>query len=149
MTTGKHRALTTWTSVSKVKSLLFSMLSSFVIAFLPESKRLLISWLQSPSAMILSQILFGENKICHSFHFFPMYLPWSDGTGFHALSFFECWALCQVTFTVIKRLFSSSSFSAIRIDHLHIWDCYFSYQSWSQHVIHPTCHFSWCTLHIC
>ena len=53
MTTGKSIALTRWTFVSKVMSLLFDMLSRFVIAFLPRSKSLLISWLQSPSAMIL------------------------------------------------------------------------------------------------
>ena len=53
MTTGKTIALTRWTFVGKVMSLLFNMLSRLVIAFLPRSKRLLISWLQSPSAMIL------------------------------------------------------------------------------------------------
>ena len=53
MTTGKTIALTTWTFVAKVISLLFNMLSRLVIAFLPRSKRLLISWLQSPSAAIL------------------------------------------------------------------------------------------------
>ena len=53
VTTGKTIALTIWTSVGKVMSLLFNMLSRFVIAFLPRSKCLLISWLQSPSAVIL------------------------------------------------------------------------------------------------
>ena len=53
MTTGKTIALIRWTCVSKVSSLLFNMLSSLVIAFLPRSKHLLISWLQSPSAVIL------------------------------------------------------------------------------------------------
>ena len=53
MTTGKTTVLTWWTFVSKVMSLLFNMLSKLVIAFLPRNKRLLISWLQSPSAMIL------------------------------------------------------------------------------------------------
>ena len=53
MTTGKTIALTIWTFVSKVISLLFNMLSRLVIAFLPRSKCLLISWLQSPSAVIL------------------------------------------------------------------------------------------------
>ena len=53
MTTGKTIALTTQIIVGKVVSLLFNMLSSFVIAFLPGSKHLLISWLQSPSAVIL------------------------------------------------------------------------------------------------
>ena len=53
MTTGKTIALTRWTFVGKVMSLLFNMLSRLVIAFLPRSKRLLISWLQLPSAVIL------------------------------------------------------------------------------------------------
>ena len=53
MTTGKTRALTRWTFVGKVMSLLFNMLSRFVIAFLPRSKCLLISWLQLPSAVLL------------------------------------------------------------------------------------------------
>ena len=53
MTTGKTTALTRWTFVGKVMSLLFNMLSRLVITFLPRSKRLLISWLQSPSAVIL------------------------------------------------------------------------------------------------
>ena len=53
MTTGKTIALTRWTFVGKVMSLLFNMLSRLVIAFLPSKKCLLISWLQSPSAVIL------------------------------------------------------------------------------------------------
>ena len=53
MTTGKTTPLTGWTFVGKMMSLLFNTLSRFVIAFLPRSKRLLISWLQSPSAVIL------------------------------------------------------------------------------------------------
>ena len=53
MTTEKTKALTRWTFVGKLMSLLFNMLSRLVIAFLPRSKRLLISWLQSPSAVIL------------------------------------------------------------------------------------------------
>ena len=53
MTTGKTIALTRWTFVDKVMSLLFNMLSRLIITFLPRSKRLLISWLQSPSAVIL------------------------------------------------------------------------------------------------
>ena len=53
MTTGKTIALTRWTFVGKVMSLLFNMLFRLVIAFLPRSKHLLISWLQSPSVVIL------------------------------------------------------------------------------------------------
>ena len=65
-------------------SLLFNMLSRLVVAFLPRSKHLLISWLQSPSAVIFGA---QKNKVCHCFHFFPIYLPWSDRTGCHDLSF--------------------------------------------------------------
>ena len=83
MTTGKTIALTIWTFVSKVVSLLFNMLSWFVIAFLPRSKRLLISWLQSPSAVILEP---KNIKSVTVSTFLPIYLPQSDGTGCHDLS---------------------------------------------------------------
>ena len=66
MTAGKTIALTIQTFVSKVKSFLFKTLFWFVIAFLPRSKRLLISWLQS----VCSDFGAQENKICHCFHFF-------------------------------------------------------------------------------
>ena len=65
MTTGKVIALTIWTFVSKVISLIFNMLSRLVITFLPRSKRLLISWLQSLSSVILEPL---ENKVCHYIH---------------------------------------------------------------------------------
>ena len=83
MTTGKTIALIRWTFVGKIMSLLFNMLSRLVIAFLPRSKCLLISWLQSQSAGILE-----PKKIkSDTFSSFPIYLPWSDGTtktlGFH------------------------------------------------------------------
>ena len=65
MTTGKTVALTIQTFVGKVMPLLFNTLSRFVIAFLPRSKCLLISWLQSPSAVILEP---KKNKVCHCFH---------------------------------------------------------------------------------
>ena len=68
MTTGKTIALTRWPFVDKVMSLLFNRLSRFVIAFLPRSKCLLISWLQSPSAVILEP---PQNKVSHCSHFFP------------------------------------------------------------------------------
>ena len=77
MTNGKTIALTRWTFVGKVMSLLFNMLSRYVIAFLPKSKHLLISWLQSPSALILNP---PKNKVWCCFHCFPIYLPGSDGT---------------------------------------------------------------------
>ena len=94
-------------------SLLFNMLSKFVITFLPRGKCLLISWLQSPSAVILES---KKNKVSHCFHCLLIYLPWSDGTRCHDLSF---WMLSfKPTFSLssfIKRLFSSSSLSAIRV----------------------------------
>ena len=77
MTAGKTIILTRRTFVCKVISLLFSMLSRFVIAFLPRSKHLWISWLQSPSAVILEP---EKIQVCHCFFCFPIYLPWSDGT---------------------------------------------------------------------
>ena len=80
----KNNSLTIWTFVSKVMSLLFNMLSRLVIAFLPRSKHLLISWLESPSAVTLKP---PQNKISHYFHYIPNYLPWSDGTGCHDFSF--------------------------------------------------------------
>ena len=67
MTTGKTIALTRWTFVNKVMSLLFNMLSMLVIAFLPRSKCLLISWLQSPSAVILET----KKKSLSLFPLFP------------------------------------------------------------------------------
>ena len=72
MTTGKTIALTRWTFVGKVMSLLFNVLSRLVITFLPRCKYLLISWLQSPSAVILE---LPPNKVCHCFHCFPIYFP--------------------------------------------------------------------------
>ena len=84
ITNGETIILTRWIFVGKVMSLLFNMLSRLVIAFLPRSKCLLISWLQSPSAVILEP---PKNKVCHCFHCFPIYLPWSDETRCHDLSF--------------------------------------------------------------
>ena len=71
MTTRKTIALTIWTFVDKVMSLLLNMLSRLVITFLPRSERHLISWLKSPSAVILEP----KKVICHCFHCVPIYLP--------------------------------------------------------------------------
>ena len=95
-------------------SLLFNMLSRLVIAFLPRSKYLLISWLQSPSAVIFGA---QESKICPCFLCFPIYLH--EVMGRDTMVFiFECWVLSQLlhsSFTFFKRLFSSSSHFAIRV----------------------------------
>ena len=90
-TTGKTIALTRWTFISKLKSLLFNILSRFVTAFLPRSKHLLIPWLQSPSAVILEPpkiksvtVSIISPSICHEL---MGLMPWS--------SFFECWVSSQ------------------------------------------------------
>ena len=72
MTIRKTISLTRWTFFGKVMSLLFNLRSRLVITFLPRSKPLLISWLQSPSAVTLEP---RKNKVCHCFHGFPICLP--------------------------------------------------------------------------
>ena len=79
----KPIVLTRRTFVGKVMSLLFNMLSRLVITFLPRGKRLLISWLQSPSAVILEPPRIKSD----TFHCFPIYFPGSDGTRCHDLCF--------------------------------------------------------------
>ena len=81
MTAGKSIALTIWTSVSKVMSLLFNMLSRLVIAFLLRSKHL-FNFMAAVTVRSYSGV--QENKI---YHFSPIYLPWSNGTGCHVTSF--------------------------------------------------------------
>ena len=80
----KSIALTLQTFVSKVISLLFNTLSRFAIAFLPRNK----CFNFMAAVTIYSDFGAQESKVCHCFHFFPIYLPWSDGTGCHDLSFF-------------------------------------------------------------
>ena len=82
MTTGKIIAFTRQTFIGNVISLLFKTLSRLVITFLPRIKCLLISWLQSPSAVILE-----PQKSLTLFPLFPIYFLWSDGTRCHDLSF--------------------------------------------------------------
>ena len=145
MITGKTIALTRWIFVGKVMSLLFNMLPKLVIAFLPRSKHLLISCLQSPSAMILEPsktVSIFSPSICHE----VMGLD-AKILVFWMLSFKPTYSLSSFTF--IKMLFSSSSLSAIGWGHLHVWGYwYFSQKSWFQLVLHPAWHFAWCTLHV-
>ena len=101
MTTGKTIALTRQTFVGKVMSLLFNILVRFVIAFLPRSELLLISWLQSPSTVILEP---PQNKVCHCFHCSPS--TYLEETGLDAMIF----VFQMLSF---KPVFSLSSF------HLH------------------------------
>ena len=115
MTTGKTIALTRWTLVGKVMSLCFNMLCRLVITFLPRSKRLLISWLQSPSAVIWEP---PKIKPLTVSIVFPFICHEVMGLGamilvFWMLSFKLTFSLSSFTFT--KRLFSSSTLSAIRV----------------------------------
>ena len=115
MTTGKTIALTIGTFVVKVMSLLFNMLVWLVIAFLPRSKHLLISWLQSPSAVILEPPKINSvtvSTVSPSIHHEVMG-PDTMILVFLMLSFKP--AFSRSSFIFIKRLYSSSSFSAIRL----------------------------------
>ena len=115
MTTGKTIALIKQTFVGKVMSLLFNMLSRLVTAFLPKSKHLLISWLQSPSTVILEP---KKIKSLTVSIVYPSIYHKMMGLGamifvFWMLSFKPTFSLSSFTF--IKRLFRSSSLSAIRV----------------------------------
>ena len=116
MTTGKTIALIIWTSVSKVISLFFNMLSCFVTPDLPKSKCLLNSWLQSPSAVIWSPRKWDLSLF--SF-FFPSICYELIGPDAMILVFwllnFKSITFLLFSFTFIKRLFISSSLSAIRM----------------------------------
>ena len=141
MTTGKNKALTRQTFVDKVMSLLFNMQSRLVITFIPRSKRLLISWLQSPPAVILEprkiKSATVSPSICHEVMGLDAMI-----LVFWMLSFKPTFSLSSFTF--IKRLLSSSLWC-----HLYIWGYwYFFQQSWFQLVLLPTQHFSWCTLNV-
>ena len=92
MTTGKSTALIIWTFVGQMMSLLFNMLSRFVIAFLPRSKHLLISWLQSQSTVILEPKKIKSITVST----FPP-STWHEVMGPDAtILVFECWVLSQL-----------------------------------------------------
>ena len=143
MTTGKTIALTRRTFVGKVMSLLFNMLFRSVIAFLPRSKCLLISWLQSPYAVFLE----SKKIVCHYFCCFPIYLPRSDGSKCHDLQFLNVSfkpASSLFSFTFIMRLFGFSSLSAKRmVTSVYLRLLIFLPQSWLQLVLHPVQHFAY------
>ena len=114
MTNGKTIALTRRTFVAKVMSLLFNMLSRLVINFLPRSKHLLILWLQSPSAVILEPSKIKSDTVSTVSPSISHGVMGLDAMifVFWMLSFKPTFSLSSFTFT--KRLFSSSSLSAIR-----------------------------------
>ena len=146
MTTAKTRTLTLGTFVSKVTFLLFNTQSRFVIAFLPRRKHLLISLLQSLSAVILETT---KRKSLISIHF-PLYLPWSYGMdamilAFVVLNFKSAFSFLSFTFIRSSLILH---FLTLEWYHQHIWGCwYFSWQSWFQLMICQAQHFIWCALH--
>ena len=115
MTIGKTTALTVQTFAGKVMSLLFNTPSRLVIAFLPRSKRLFISWLQSPSAVILEPEKIKSVTVSIVSPFFCHEVTGPDVMilALWMLSFKPTFSLSSFTF--IKRLFSSSSLSALRV----------------------------------
>ena len=148
MTTGKTMVLTIQTFVDKVMSLLFNTLSRFVIAILPGSQHLLISWLWSPSAVILESKKLNLSLL----PLFPLLFAWSDGTRCHDLRFLML-RFKPLFHSAISPSSRSSlvplCFLPLEWYYLHFWDCWYSFwQSWFQLVIHPAWHFTWCNLHI-
>ena len=144
ITTGKAIALTIRTFVNKVMFLIFNTLSTFVIAFLPKSKCFLISWLQSPAAVIWRP---EKIKSVAVSTFSPSICYGVMGLDAMILAFWMLSvkpALSLSSFILTKSLFSSSSLSALRVVSSAFWDCcYFSLQSWFQLVTHPAWHFAW------
>ena len=146
MTTGKTIALTRWTFVGKIMSLFFNMLSRLVITFLPRSKHLLISWLQSPSAVILEPREIKSATVCTVS---PSVCY--EVMGLDAMIFF--WMLCfKQTFSLssftFKRLFSSSLPAVRVVSSAYLRLLMFLPAILIPAVLHPAQHFSWCTLHI-
>ena len=149
MTTEKTIASTRWTFVGKVISLLFKVLSRLVIDFHPRSKCLIISWLQSPSAVILKPQKIKSDTISTVSPSISQEMMGPDAMifVFWILSFKPTFSLSSFTF--IKRLFSSSSLSAIQVvSSAYLRLLKFLPASWLQLVLPLAWHFTWCTLHI-
>ena len=148
MTTGKTIALTIWIFVGKVMSLLLNMLSRLVTAFLPRNSCLLISWLQSPSAVILEPKKIKSLTVCIVSPSFCHEELRPDATIFIflMLSFKPAFSLSSFTFI---RSFSSSSLSSIMVvSSAYLRLLIFLPAILIQIVLHPAQHFTWCSLHI-
>ena len=149
MTTGKAIALTIWTFLGKVISLLFNMPSRFFIASLSRSNCLLISWLQSPSTVILEPKKIKSvtvpiaspsicNEVMRSHSKILVFWMLRFKPAFHSL------LSLSSRISLVLPLFLTLGWC-----HLCIWGYwYFSLQSWFQLVLQPAQHFTWCTLHI-
>ena len=135
MTTWKIIAFTIRTFVGKVMSLLFLYALEVCHSF-PSKEQVSFNFTAAVTVCSGFGAQGGRKKIFHCFHFFPFYLPWSDWMLWSL--FFECWVLNQLfhcSFTLIKRLFSSSSLSAIRV----IASAYLRWWWFLPTVLIPTC----------
>ena len=148
LTTGKTTALTRWTLVSKVISLLFNTLSRSAIVFLPNSKHLLISWLQSLSTVIMEP---KKIKSVTASAFSPSI--WQEVMRLDAMMLFFWMLSFKTAFslwscTLVNRLFSSSSLCAVRV----VSSTYLRLLIFLPAILIPaydsSWHFSWFTLHL-
>ena len=124
----------------KVMSLLFNMLSRFVIAFLPRSKHLLISWLKRIKSGTASTF---SPSVCHDVMGLDVTILVFLNVEFQARFF------TPLSPSSRQEALVPLCFLLLEWYHLHIWGCwYFSWQTSFQLIIHPAQHFTWCTLHI-
>ena len=148
MITGKKKniALTIWTFIGKVMSLLFNMLSRFVSS--PSKQQ--VSFTCIPVITICSDFGAQENKTCHCFHFSSFYLHEVMGQDAMILVFW-IWVLSQLfdsPLLPLSRDFLVHFCFLPKEWYLLIWGClYFSWQSWFQLVSHPAWHFTWYIIH--
>ena len=116
--TGKTVAFTIWAFVGRVMCLLFSTLKRFLGSSSLSCRKAIFFWFHGCSHH-LQRFRSQEGEICHYFHLFPFYLPWSNGAGGHDLNFFLIFsfkpALSLSSFPLLKRLFSCSWLLAIRV----------------------------------
>ena len=149
MTTGKTIALTKQIFANLVVSLLFNMVS--VRHSFPSKEQESFNFMAAFA--ICNDFGAQENKICHYFQFFPFYLPWSDGTGCHNISFLKVEFQARFFYSPLspssRGYLVHLCFLPLERHHLYIWGCwYFSLKSWFQFVIHLGQHFAWYTLHV-
>ena len=124
MTIGKTIALTIWNIVDKILSLFFNLISTFIMAFLPRSKYLLISWLQSPFTVILEHKKIKFVIVSN----FPLLFVMKSCSQLPFFFFFECWALSQLFHSSLSLSSRGSlvllHFLPLKWYHPHFWGCW-------------------------
>ena len=145
MTNGKNHSIDTWTFFGKMMFLLFNTLCWFIITLLSKSKRLLISWLQSSSTVILEPLKIKSITVSSFLISVCLEVMGPDAM----IMIFWILHFKPVPSPSWRGSFVSLHFLPLEWYHLCILYCwYFSWQYWLQFVIHPAWHFTWCTLHI-